>query len=1395
MDTFRVLVDTLQAIDPLTFAWRGEPLPYIDGPTTIAFATEYPGATFGWSLDGVFRGTLSADVQGVVSITTTLSHGPHSLKVEHDGTGRTYQRSVHVLYLATVYDAWSEIFDAIETEVSAYRSSKIVDLARVDYLESVHGVRLGLANDLGLSEETYRNAIKVLASNYRTQHGVRQAIEQLFAVLTGADGFVVPTEWRRFWSFSDNLAENSDQVARTLLVESTPDDPNVYIRRQYVVESWAAGASTTYTGTISQPPEPSAINVYFPSGWNALNSVTVNGLDFEGRARTQVYVPPGSLPGLGVVSGALRVFASITSITKVNALGSGNVSLGLVSGDFVRVSAWSNTGLGTGTLTWSVPPLGTTTGATASWRGGTAVSLDAALARAVAGESGVYVDVPTDSAAAIRPHIVGQRVAASGASITMAATGADANTRGRIVLDGVESEIRYNGTLGSTLVSALLSAFPTDNPAAASPTRLIDFDGTSAFALGYEGLVDNELALHVTACDYSFGPSSVVQLPVDTALTTAGLATGATSVTTASGSLSVFSPVTNAALGWDGNSVALPSSSAAPRGIAVRVGRGQRFSQSLTVSIAPIAGTSDATLTFTPSSVGAAIPGDFAPGAYLNLAGFTAGAAVNNGLHQVISLTGTSGGLYTARLRHTLARSASAFTSATSVGSITVTLHSMGEVARLIGVDLTTNTATLAVGDGGLLGTYPSGARIERLSQLTVVRRRIDGIRGDAVRLLIDGRYRPRNASTASVSVSLTVTGRATADGWRVFDNGDVGAGLNIGVTGTRVLGWRTGGPLGGAVRTVVAPPSGGGVLPGIGGFVPESRLAPWRDQVLRLDAQVTAHNGASGNSAAAIEVSFDGGNTWTLGSNTTGVLVPNRFYDASTLRGSFAHTLVSTSVEVPALAANAARTSIEGRGMWWRVRFSTSAWPSTTNPPDTARYSIAEVQITPMFGSVATGFVARELIPVAAVRRVYGALVYAWPGEDITGTDAPAPVSLGGAQSLSELERTRLRSQITTQLRSLTHVGGVREVYYVGEYDLDGGSGNQVITNRLGAHDPATFGAATLEGMESVEETPLGWLSFARPTVNPVVTTTAVFSGSPLRATLTVAADKFGSFPQAPNDDDLLVIQPVNGYPIRAESISVSAWSWISATQIEINSTVYNALAATYGDGATFAVTYRRPVRSTTDVMDLDSTAGGASAYSWIVDASVWARPNPTRRVVRVREPLTFDSDGRAVLRWTPDTTALSTAQLIVTSVTRKSVLGSSSFTVESNVSVLGRPATVLRLTGLTFDAGNFYEIEYDSLALSPANAATWTIEARTAATALGVASATWYPVGRHELLDMGRTVGSTTVARTYAQVRLTFTGIDEESRNDIRVFSLGLKGLRLRDAGDSYAPGVLVS
>lgn len=1392
MDTFRVLVDTLQAIDPLTFDWRGEPLPFVDGPTTVAFQTEYPGATFGWSLDGVFRGVLRADSQGTVTVETVLQHGPHAIKLEHDGTGRTYQRNVHILYLATIYAAWAEIFDSIEAEVSAYRNSKVVDLARVDYLESVHGVRLGLSNDLGLSEEAYRNAIKVLASNYRTQHGVRQAIEQLFAVLTGADGFVVPTEWRRFWSFSDNLAENPDQVARALLVESTPDDPNVYIRRQYVVESWAASAATTYTGTINQPPEPSAINVYFPTGWDPQNSVTVTGLDLEGRARTQVFDSPLLLPGLGVVSGALRVFARITSISKVNQSGSNNVSLGLVSGDFVRVSAWSNTGLSPGgTLTWSVPPLGTTTGATASWRGGAPVSIDAALARAVAGESNVYVDVPTDGSV---PHIVGQRVVAAGGSITMAATGPDANVRGRIALDGVESEIRYNGTLGSRLVSALLSAFPTDNPAAAIPPRLTDYDGTPAFALGYEGLLDNELALTATACDYSFGPSSVVQLPVDTALTTAPLNPGATSVTTGAGTLSVFSPVTNTALGWDGDSSVLPSDWTAPRGIAVRVGRGLRFLQSLTVSVAPIAGTSDAIVTFTPFAPAPdAIPGDSAPGAYLHLSGFLGSALSNNGLHQVISLTGTSGGLYTAVLRHVDARSAGAFTSATSVGSITVTLHSMGEVARLTGVNLTTNTATLAVGDGGLLGTYPSGARIERLSQLTVVRRRIDGIRGDALRLLIDGRYRPRNTILASVSATLTVTGRGTADGWRVFDNSDVNAGSNIAVTATRVVDWRAGGPSGGAARTVIAPPAGGGVLPGVGGFVPESRLAPWRDQVLRLDAQVTAHDGTSGTSAAAIEVSFDGGDTWVLGSNTTGTLVPNRFYDASAQRGSFAHTSLSTSVEVPALAANPSRATIEGRGLWWRVRFSTTAWPGTTSPPATARYSVAHVQITPVFGAVDTGFIARELIPVAAARRTYGTLVYAWPGEDITSTEAPAPRTGGGNRSLSEVERARLRTQITNQLRSLTHVGGVREVYYVGEYNLDGGSGNQIIMNRFGAHDPASFGAATLEGMESVEETPLGWLSFARPTVNPVVTTTALFSGSPLRATLAVAADKSGAFPQNPNDDDLLVIQPVNGYPFRAEAIPSSAWLWISATQIEVNSTVYNALAATYGAGATFAVTYRRPVRLTTAVMNLDNTHGGAGAYSWLVDASLWVRPNPTRRVVRVREPLTFDSNGRAVLRWTPDATALSTAQLIVTTPTQKNVLGSAVFVIESDVAVLGRPSTVLRLTGATFDAGNFYEVEYDSLALTPASPAAWRIEARTAATALGVASAPWYTVGRHELLDMGRT-GPTTVARGYAQVRLTFTRIDEESSGDIRLFSLGLKGLRLRGAGDRYAPGVLV-
>lgn len=1373
VDAFKVLVDALRTLDPDTYQWRGEPVPFIDGPTTVEIQTAYPSSTFGWSLNGQFRGTIQSNASGVVVLSAVLPHGTQEFRVEHDFSGDSYAKTLQVLYLATVYQAWADVFEAIDEEINAYRTSKVVDAARVDYLESVHGVRLGLANDLGLSETAYRNAVKVLAANYRTQHGVQEAIEQVFAVLTGADGFVVPSEWRRFWSVGDNLAENADQAARTLTVESTPDDPNLYIRRQFVVEAWAAAAANTYAGTLAQPPVPSVVNVYFPTGWNAANTVTVVGLDVEGVQRTETYAVPGSLPGL--VPGT-RVLATISSVSKANALGSGNVSLGLASGDFVRLEPFANTPLGTGTLAWSVPATGTA-GATATWRTGPSVGLDATIARSRTSGRPEYVDVPGVSS--VSPHVVGHRVIASGGTVAITDTGASANVRGRVTLNGVETEVRTN-TNGTRTAAQLLSDFSTANPGAVG-SLLSDFDPGTGAVLGLLGSLSTEVGLRATACDYFFGGASVLQLPVLSATTTATLASGATSVT-ATG-LAGFSPTTGN-VPWDGTSVDLPTSPTAARGVLVRVGRGRRINQSLTVSVVPIAGSADATVTFTPTSTGAVIPGDFAPGAYLRLTGASGWPAENNGLHAVVSLSGTAGGLYTARLRHVDAATGGAFASATSVGSITVELYSMGETARLTAVNIGTSTATLAVGDGGLRGVYPSGITIEREADLSFARRRIQGTNYDALRVWVDARYRPQNASTASVSASVTVVGRPFADGWRPFDNSDVGAGAAIGVVGTRHVGWRAGGPLGGASRTLITPPIAANVLPGVGGFVPESRLAPWRDQVLRIDAQVSSHNGVTGNDFAAIEVSFDGGDTWTLGTNTTGTSVPNRFYNPLTGFGAMATTGVTTSVEVPALAGSASRTTLEGRGLWWRVRFSDTAWPSTTNPPAGSYFSVAGVAITPVFGAAGGGHIARELVPVAAARRVYGALVYAWPGEDIRANNTSP-----GATSLVEVTRETLRRQALGQVQSLSHAAGVREVFYVGEYALDSGSGNQVITNRLGAHDTATFGAATLENMTITPETPFGWLSWARPTSVPTITVSAVFSGSPLRATLTNAADKTGSFPQAPNSDDVLAIYPVNQSPTTAETIPVNLWSWVSATQIEIDATIYNALAARYGAGASWAVTYRRPVRLTTDVLYLGAAF---SEYTWLVDASVWARSNPTPRVLRTTEALAFSPERLAVLQRQPNPATESTAVIRVTSPSRVTTLSRGAFEFRRGVSVGGRPETVVALPGAPFDPANYYELEYDNLALSARAAADYTIEVRTAAAEADIPGATWYPARRHEALDIGRTVGVATATRPYAQVRLTFTRVDLESLADVRVFSVGVKGVRLRGAS-RFAPGVL--
>lgn len=813
--------------------------------------------------------------------------------------------------------------------------------------------------------------------------------------------------------------------------------------------------------------------------------------------------------------------------------------------------------------------------------------------------------------------------------------------------------------------------------------------------------------------------------------------------------------------------------------IPLEVGR-DRVAQTATEAMVITPTTSDggATATFDAPSLVARIAD---VGGAVLIEGATALSGANNGLHPV-RVRPEDVGTDRVVLVHELAAEGKVFAAETTTGAATWTLYAGGQRVGMLA--RSGNTLTLA--PPGLLTALLTGDAVEAdlLPEAAVGAAR--GL-GEAV-VAVDTRFAP----TGNASDNVTLVGETAPDGWLL----------------TRL-----------AADYGTLPPFGLRMVSAGGG---DALFATARDAAgalelrgFELAARVWVAQHVSASEDLRIDVSTDGGLTWSAGTPTA---------IAGTPEGTPAHTMLSRTFELPVQATGLRLRVVHvgaGVGEVWRID----------------RVLIAGLH---QEGT----FLDANAVLAGAAEAVYERVILYWTPETLVA---------GEVDVLNEHAQT-----VTAEAAIASAIAADASV--------------------VGCYDEIGWAAATLEGMELRLSTPARYTHVVPSRVSRVeVGPLAV--AAPSNATLTIPADVDGPFPDPPPPGDALLASGVgipsapvtnargaaaigagangtvtltadeegtggNAWTVQvtvpagtspltvtrtgtaivvALSVSggvavtadnralyvaaaieravpgvsavasgtgatalstasgptafsgadVSPWRYLSATSIQIASVAAGDPAdrVEFDPTEVYSLQYASRIRATTAVIDLGTAFGDAL---WLVDAAIYRRVEPQGAPLAREVELDFSAGRRTTLADAVDLSRASSARIVVTTTTNDG-------TTLPRAAWRFVDAQTLEITGARIDPDAAYTLYYDAEIPVMDRVASVAIEARSATSSVGVASAEWRAVSLDEPVQHDH---------RYHQLRLSFRRVVDV--RDVVVRSLGLRELRVYGA-DRFAPGIL--
>jgi hypothetical protein len=232
---------------------------------------------------------------------------------------------------------------------------------------------------------------------------------------------------------------------------------------------------------------------------------------------------------------------------------------------------------------------------------------------------------------------------------------------------------------------------------------------------------------------------------------------------------------------------------------------------------------------------------------------------------------------------------------------------------------------------------------------------------------------------------------------------------------------------------------------------------------------------------------------------------------------------------------------------------------------------------------------------------------------------------------------------------------------------------------------------------------------------------------------------------------------------PITFAGADVLPWRFLNATNIQIDVGYYNP-------NAIYVIDYERLTRAETPVLDLGTNY---NYYLWFIDAAIYRRVEPAlierERTVQVQ----FRADFRATLAEISNGDQTTATLYQDTGITRTEVARLDWRFVDNRT---------VEIESDLFDSDSVYTLEYVAQLGTFPRQANYVLEHRSDTTSGGVVSQPWRAVEPGDLVDR---------THQWHQLRITITDVTVLS--DIRVKSLGLKGIRFYDPTSPYAPGII--
>jgi hypothetical protein len=389
--------------------------------------------------------------------------------------------------------------------------------------------------------------------------------------------------------------------------------------------------------------------------------------------------------------------------------------------------------------------------------------------------------------------------------------------------------------------------------------------------------------------------------------------------------------------------------------------------------------------------------------------------------------------------------------------------------------------------------------------------------------------------------------------------------------------------------------------------------------------------------------------------------------------------------------------------------------------------------------------YLANGTIVRSDAERNFGEVLYVWSPEDLTAAEnAALGITANGQGTTSGKIDLITPAHITT------------DRFDVSEYD---GSGNPL--NVLGAYDDTGWLAATLTNMEVVVGVP-GRLTYARPTRVSEVPNELLAPDAFGVASLTLPTTHLGPFPQNPNGSTTLTEDAVP-VPDTADASGTQPYVFDTGNVIDIDNGEFSA-------SAEYRLTYDVLMSAETEIIDLSADFAD---YLWFVDAYVWRIVDQSVGTRTVTTAVQFDANFVASLN-PPSNLDKNSAVLIEDDGVTQTEVAFANFDFDDQ--------NTLSINAAVFNPTSLYTLTYESIFNRFTRTPDFTLQVRSAATQPLVATATYADTTIDAAVDN---------SLRYHQLRILLFGV--ENTQDIRVHSLGLRGLRVFGSTPN-APGIIL-